>query len=119
MPIVRLSKTQVTTRCRNCGREVERAVADLVLGNARSPDNINLRPCECGAIETLLRTWDTLADAPPNHHRRAVNALAQLLRERGQSHEAQKEAHAAETATPPDILTIEGTVSVDSGKGDE
>jgi hypothetical protein len=44
------------------------------------PNAMPLRPCGCGALETLVRTWDTvpsvLHGSMFDRHRRAVNALA-------------------------------------------
>lgn len=71
-------------------------------------DTIDLPACpDCGAMESLVRTWDTL---PPgfensfhNMHRRAVNALAQHLKGQGFSDPDAKPKHDSEPGPPPEI----------------
>lgn len=93
----------------------DRAHGPLVLGvtngtgaqKRTAVDTIDLPHCsECGAKESLVRTWDT---APPElansfhcMHRRAVNALAEYLKEEGYSDADAKLMHAREPGPPPD-----------------
>lgn len=93
----------------------DRAHGPLVLGCTKGTgarkqtavDTIDLPHCsECGAKESLVRTWDT---APPEFensfhcmHRRAVNALAEYLKAEGYSDSDAKLMHARESAPPPD-----------------
>jgi len=118
MAIVELTVERVVTRCAHCGATVRHAVAALCLGTDSAPGVIAVPACDCGAMEFLQRTWDTLPDAPPNHHRCVVNALAQRLIEQGQSHPAHASAHAAERDVPPDMLALNGTVIVYQSEGE-
>lgn len=85
-----------------------RPVLGVALGDFANEDAIVLRPCGCGAQETLLRTWD---EAPTDllgtrfdAHRRAVNALAQHFLDQGWVHPAI--AATVRTAAPPDIMPL-------------
>lgn len=71
-------------------------------------DTIDLPQCpECGAKESLVRTWDTLPPGFENSfhgmHRRAVNALAQHLKGQGFSDPDAKTKHDNEPGPPPDV----------------
>lgn len=71
-------------------------------------DTIDLPPCpSCGAMESLVRTWDTtppgLENSFPAMHRRAVNALAQHLRAQGFSDPDAKPTHDNEPGPPPEV----------------
>ena len=109
MPIEKASQKSIHQVCAICGADRELDVDDLVLGASpgegiAAPDVIVLPPCECGAIENLVRTWDH--DEGSSHHamhRRVVNGLCQELKRRGRSHPACKAHHDAETRGPPDI----------------
>lgn len=71
-------------------------------------DTMDLPHCpECGAKESLVRTWDV---CPPGHentlfamHRKCTNALAEHLKAQGYSDPDAKPTHDAETGGPPDI----------------
>lgn len=71
-------------------------------------DTIDLPQCpDCGANESLVRTWDRTPPGFANsfhaRHRRAVNALAQYLKAEGYSDANAKPIHDAEAATPSDL----------------
>lgn len=93
--------------CGECKRERDLPIADLQLGVSGGPDVVEMPPCQCGAQEFLVRTWDAAPEefrgSAMDLHRRQVNALAQLLKKMGQSHPLAREAHAAEKGAPPDL----------------
>lgn len=112
MPLKHVNEDEITKVCAVCDQEEVLAVASLTLGqnfgNA-DPDIICLPPCSnCGAKETLRRTWDTCdgkwVGGAHYQQRLAVNALAQLLKSKGQSHQDVKDIHDAEAEEPPDKL---------------
>jgi len=71
-------------------------------------DTLDLPHCpECGAKESLIRTWDV---CPPGHentlhamHRKCTNALAEYLKAQGYSDPDAKPTHDAEGSGPPDM----------------
>lgn len=87
--------------CSNCGSDHVTETKDLILGgdagnaDGYNPDVIYLPMCSCGTRTFLLRTWDSLevADQPV---RRAINSLAEHLKEVGRSHPAAKARHEEE-----------------------
>ena len=71
-------------------------------------NTIDLPHCpDCGAKESLVRTWDTTPPGLENSfhgmHRRAVNALAQHLRGQGFSDPDAKPTHDNEPGPPPEV----------------
>lgn len=113
MPVKSLSSSTLIQSCAICGADNEIDLSLLLLGQAGldnadpDPDLINLPTCltpGCGAKEILKRTWDETPDAfaetPFVAQRRAVNALAQLLRAMGKSHASCKPLHDAEDKEP-------------------
>lgn len=70
-------------------------------------DTIDLPHCpECGAKESLMRTWDTAPQEVSGSlfamHRKTVNSLAAHLKGQGYSDPDAKPMHDAETSGPPD-----------------
>jgi hypothetical protein len=111
MPIKTISESSLLQSCALCGADNAVDISALVLGKARGldvdPDLVSLPPCAtpgCGAQEVLKRTWDVTPDAYSDSafvaQRRAVNALAQLLRAMGKSHASCKALHDAEDEEP-------------------
>ena len=101
--------------CANCGARRELRIDVLELGVSPAPgivalDVMVLPACAaegCGAVEALLRTWDTMPEAGigsvTDKQRRAVNAIAAALKEAGRSHPEAKKQLDAESTTPPDV----------------
>jgi hypothetical protein len=113
MPITKLNTQRIEVRCPSCNARRQVKLDALELGIDVNPNCILLPPCGCGTRESLFRTWDTMDGAPSNHHRRAVNALAQKLKVLGQVHEEQASRVSAEVNVPPDMLNLDGEVEVE------
>jgi hypothetical protein len=110
MPIVRISKTVVKQCCSRCGAMHAHDISKLCLGVPRaSPDYVQLPACRCGAVEILV--CNPLAQ-PSNErsHRKAVNALAALLRQLGQVSEAFDYSDAVEAR---DTMALGAEVAVE------
>ncbi|MDY0004289.1 MAG: hypothetical protein RBU30_23515 [Polyangia bacterium] len=131
MPIVTLSATTLEQVCAGCGQVNRIRLDDLALGvsieseQRRNKDVIRLPECPaCGAQEHLLRTWDApsgpgagdvRADAAGSAasaagaldhqaaHRRVVNRLGAMLKERRQVDRRCADSVKDEAAEPPDI----------------
>lgn len=111
MPLIKISTTHIEQRCARCGKVHTLTIGTLKLGlSCGGADGIALPPCECGAAETLFRNHS----APPsnaNSHRKAVNALALLLKQQGRTEEAHAAVYAADGAAK-DCMEIVGEVAV-------
>jgi hypothetical protein len=112
MPIltVDLERGVLTQVCANCGGTHQHVISTLQLGSsAGDPDVIRFPDCDCGAVESMTRTWDTLPRDHPaegshfDQHRRFVNTLAQHMKSKGLSHPACKVLHATEKDGPKDM----------------
>lgn len=96
----------VTHVCPSCGAERSLPLSSLKLGFGDNPNAIEFPRCACGAQEFCLRTWEPDIDFP---HRRAINALAEHLKDRGQSGPSVKTIHAAEKKdgrSPPLVVDL-------------
>lgn len=94
--LVDVAADKVVWHCEGCGKtDNEVSVTSLKLGVPDNPNVIVLPRCACGSQEFLQRTWDAEVDSP---HRRAVNALAEVLKNAGQSHRDARAAHDRERA---------------------
>jgi hypothetical protein len=100
---LKAAKPFVGWLCSKCAKEHQTLVADLKLGGEAShgcnPDIIYLPACPCGTMTFMQRTWDADESADQSV-RRAINSLAQHLKDKNQSHLAAKQAHAAESEEP-------------------
>ena len=112
MPIIRISRTQIVQECAHCHAHHIHVVSSLQLGvDFGSADFIQLPQCSCCAIESLARNLT----APPSNdrsHRKAVNALALLLKQAGRVEEAHAEVYANDSE-PRDTMDITGEVAVE------
>lgn len=103
---------QLVQVCAACRAERALPLDGLLLGvdeGAMAVNCILLPVCPCGAREYLIRTWEETAPIRPGVlalHRAAINALAQYLKSKGQSHPSQQAAHAAETTVPLNLATL-------------
>jgi len=91
MPIITIGRDELSVQCASCEEVRTVKVKDLVMGTKRekgdvNPDILQLPLCPCGrSREALLRNHDHCNVVGMfDTHRRAVNALSQLLEERGQ-----------------------------------
>lgn len=113
MPLVSIAPTHVTQECSHCHAKHTHKVASLVLGLAQgSPDFILLPQCTCGAVESLARNlYAPLSNE--RSHRKAVNALATMLKQAGLVEPIHAEVYAKDSE-PRDTMTIEGEVAVEA-----
>lgn len=111
MPITKID-TSASPRylekvCAQCNHLEQLPLDALLLGVSShrcDPNIIRLSPCSsCGACEFLVRTWDSEPEGgggPTWAHRKAVNALAILLKKEGKIHPDAAATLAAETKSP-------------------
>ena len=85
-----------------------RPVLGTAAGDFVNEDAILLRPCGCGAQESLVRTWDVapkeVQGSRFDGHRRMVNALAQHFIDQSWVHPSA--AATVRTSAPPDIVSL-------------
>ena len=130
-----LDRGTIEQVCANCGARRQLRIDVLELGASPvagivAADVMVLPACAtegCGAVECLLRTWDTMPEAGrgsvTDKQRRAVNAIAVALKEAGRSHPEAKKQLDAESTTPPDVGATVGAAlllrDVAAGKPDD
>ncbi len=112
MPITRARTSSCDQVCAACGTERTLDYASLQAGlhvpaSGRSdPNCVRIPACPtCGAVEHLIRTWDSHPD-PGSHsakHRGLVNRLFKVLVRKGRAEEHCAPLYAAETSDPPDL----------------
>jgi len=115
MPIKQLRNDSITQRCAKCGAERDIKCSEVELGveidfeaGFKDSNVVALPPCEkCGAKEFLLRNWDKSNEPDTSGrllHRKAVNRMAQYLKEMGRINSACVEEISVEDRQPPDIF---------------
>ena len=112
MPITRVRTTSCDQVCAACNTERTVDYVSLQAGvhsavaSRTDANSIRFPPCAtCGAVEQLIRTWDTHPD-PGSHaakHRGLVNRLFKVLVRKGHAEEHCAPIYAGETTDPPDI----------------
>ncbi len=122
MPILDIVETPfraVIQQCAACGGVASLPTAKLQLGQVvgaeADPNTIALPPCsKCGAVEALIRTFDS-APEELSAHRRKVNALAEHLKASGQVHSDLVDTIAADKRVSPQVGSLLGPVQAISG----
>ena len=112
MPITKARGSGCDQICAACGEErtVDYAALSAGVYSAESgrtdPNCCRFPPCPtCGAVECLLRTWDSHPD-PQNHsakHKALVNRIFKVLVKKGRAEEHCATIYAGETEDPPDL----------------
>lgn len=107
--------------CDCCGTIDTVALSGLVIG-VGIPGRVNqnaipMPVCsQCGAFETMFRTWDRIPieyqDSPASEQKAAKNALAKHLISLGQQLDLAKPIHAAETEDPPVMMPLGDAVDL-------
>ncbi len=122
MPILDIVETPfraVIQQCAACGAVASLPTAKLQLGQVvgaeADPNTIALPMCsKCGAVEALIRTFDS-APEELSAHRRKVNALAEHLKTSGQVHFDLVDTIAADKRVPQQVGSLLGPVQAISG----
>ena len=112
MPITKARSTGCDQICSACGTERTldytsiRAGVHSAESGRTDPNSCQLPACAtCGAVEYLIRTWDSHPD-PQNHsakHKALVNRIFKVLVRKGRAEEHCAAIYAAETEDPHDV----------------